>query len=371
MKQGQIVGWGSTVREIDHLAALFDEVVHIAPLHPEPDPGSSLPYRALNVRLSPVKPAGGNRWIDKLSILGQLPVYLRVMVKEMKSADIVHVRCPAAISLIALLLLIVKREPKFRWVKYAGNWQPTRKESLSYTIQRWIIKSHITNAIATVNGNWKDQPDFITPFFNPSMDKQELALANISAFTKKFEFPIQILFVGRLESAKGVRRIIDIARLLLEQNIQFQIHLIGDGPEKQEYLDYVNENHLSDLVQFHGWLERTQIDPYYKKSHFILLPSTASEGWPKVLSEAMAYGAIVLASNISSIPQILDQSGAGFAIDPVNPKAYADKIIEMTEKPILWIEKSRKAVEFSKFFTYDHYLARLRQTMNSHWGIRQ
>ena len=370
MKQGQIVGWGSTVREIDHLAALFDEVVHIAPLHPEPDPGSSLPYRALNVRLSPVKPAGGNRWIDKLSILGQLPVYLRVMVKEMKSADIVHVRCPAAISLIALLLLIVKREPKFRWVKYAGNWQPDRKESISYTIQRWIIKSHIANAIATVNGNWNDLPTFITPFHNPSMDTRELAIANNSAKAKKIELPFQILFVGRLESAKGVRRIIDIAKLLLDLHIQFQIHLIGDGPERYEIINQVNENYLSEHIQFHGWLERSQINPYYEKSHFILLPSTASEGWPKVLSEAMAYGAVVLASNISSIPQIIDRSGAGFAIDPADTTAYSEKIIEMVKNPELWLEKSRKAVEFSRFFTYDHYLAQLRKIMNSNWGLR-
>jgi hypothetical protein len=30
-RDGEIVGWGATVREIDHLAALFESVVHIAP----------------------------------------------------------------------------------------------------------------------------------------------------------------------------------------------------------------------------------------------------------------------------------------------------------------------------------------------------
>ena len=43
-KGNAIVGWGPTIREIDYLAQVFDRVVHVAPLHPEAAPASSLPY---------------------------------------------------------------------------------------------------------------------------------------------------------------------------------------------------------------------------------------------------------------------------------------------------------------------------------------
>ena len=55
-----IKGWGPTVREIDYLAEIFDEIVHIAPLHPGPVPPNALAYASKRIRLRPVKPAGGN-----------------------------------------------------------------------------------------------------------------------------------------------------------------------------------------------------------------------------------------------------------------------------------------------------------------------
>ena len=39
-----VAAWGPTVREIDHIASLFDEVVHVAPLHPGSPTASDQPY---------------------------------------------------------------------------------------------------------------------------------------------------------------------------------------------------------------------------------------------------------------------------------------------------------------------------------------
>ena len=41
-KKGKISGWGSTVREVNHLVKIFDEIYHIAPLHSEESPDSSI-----------------------------------------------------------------------------------------------------------------------------------------------------------------------------------------------------------------------------------------------------------------------------------------------------------------------------------------
>jgi len=72
-REGEIVGWGATVREIDHLATLFESVVHIAPLHHEPAPASAMAYESGRVRLHEVRPAGGERLRDKLSIFLRYP----------------------------------------------------------------------------------------------------------------------------------------------------------------------------------------------------------------------------------------------------------------------------------------------------------
>ena len=61
------------MREIDHLAQLFDPVVHVAPLHAEHAPESALAYESPRVRLRAVRPAGGEQWRDKLTVLARYP----------------------------------------------------------------------------------------------------------------------------------------------------------------------------------------------------------------------------------------------------------------------------------------------------------
>src|SRR5579864_5280511 len=106
---GRHAGWGPTVREIDYLAGIFSEVVHLAPVH-EPSEelnSSAVHYRAPNVRVRPVRPAGGFKWQDKLKILTAFPHYAREILQASKRADVIHVRCPANISFFALVLLAI------------------------------------------------------------------------------------------------------------------------------------------------------------------------------------------------------------------------------------------------------------------------
>ncbi|HLO13692.1 MAG TPA: hypothetical protein VK206_02610, partial [Anaerolineales bacterium] len=139
MKDGQVVGWGPTAQEIDHLAQYFDEVWHIAWLHPGSPPDSSLPYNKKNVHLVPEAPSGGNSILEKIRVLRKIPSYLKTINREMEKADVIHIRAPASISLLAMVLLAVKRRPAYRWVKYAGNWQPAIPGSWSYAFQRWWL----------------------------------------------------------------------------------------------------------------------------------------------------------------------------------------------------------------------------------------
>src|SRR5580658_10445645 len=123
LRQGEIVGWGATIREIDHLATLFESVVHLAPLHGETAPASAIAYESDRVKLRAVRPAGGERWRDKWSIPLRYPGYIRAILQECRLADVIHIRAPANISLLGLVLLAFLRRPAVRWAKYAGDWR--------------------------------------------------------------------------------------------------------------------------------------------------------------------------------------------------------------------------------------------------------
>ncbi len=351
-----IRAWGPTVREINFLAQRFDEVVHIAPLHTDLAPESSLAYQAGNIRVCFVRPSGGVTIRHKLGIFFQIPEYIHVISKELKKADIVHVRCPSNISLIALLVLVFNKSSKFRWVKYAGNWHPTRKEAWSYTLQRWILQKNLHRGVVTVNGRWENQPEHVYSFFNPCLTQEELASGMEVAYHKKLNFPYHLLFVGRLDSAKGVGKILEICAMLHHKKFPLKLDLVGDSPERLEFEKLVLDLQIGEITRFHGWLSRTALNQLYSDSHFIIFPSSSSEGWPKVLSEAMAYGVIPIASNVSSIPQILKDTQAGFAIAPEEIDRFVQTILDFSTDPSSWKVMSQAAVAAAGNFSYDYYL---------------
>lgn len=352
----QIVGWGPTVREIDHLAQLFSSVTHVAPLYSGSAPGSSLAYTAENVHLRPVRPAGGERWRNKLAILIRVPSYIRIIWSEMRRADVVHVRCPANISLVAALLLACTKQPRRRWIKYAGNWQPSLPEAWSYTFQRWWLRKGPHGAEVTVNGDWPCQPPHVRPFYNPSLTDAELAAAREIAASKHLSSPLRLLYVGRLERAKGVERALRIVAALSARGMATTLDLVGDGPERGEVEALVRQLGLTEHARLYGWIARPELVPFYAAAHIMLFPSSSSEGWPKVLSEAMAYGVVPVTSNVSGIPQALAEFGCGVALPADRIEGFVEAVIGYVDHAERWAVESRHASDAAIHYTYGDYL---------------
>ena len=357
LRDGIVVGWGPTVRELDHLATRFTTVRHVATLYDEPAPASALPYTAKNVELVPVRPSGAPGFLGKLDVLRTIPHYVRAILRELPHADMVHVRAPASIALLAMVLISGKRRPAARWIKYAGNWQPTGKESPSYTFQRWWLSRKFHRGVVTVNGEWPGQPPWVRTFFNPSLDDADLERGQVVAANKQLGAQLRLLFIGRVETAKGAGRALEILARLRARGIDAVLELIGDGPERDKMERLAAELKLGDHARFLGWLPHTVVHEAYTRAHVMLLPTSASEGWPKVLSEGMAYGVVPVAGAVSSIPQYLEQLGTGVALPPDDLDRFTDAIAGYVADPARWKRESARAVEAAARFTFRHYLA--------------
>ncbi len=365
---GAIVGWGPTVRELDYLAELFGEVVHLAPLYDGPAPDSALAYKADTIRLHGVRPTGGQGIAAKLGILTAYPAYAYAIRAEMAASDYLHVRCPANISLLALYLLGSESRPPYRWVKYAGNWQPEGGEPRTYGWQRRWLHENRPRAVVTVNGRWPHQPAHVHSFYNPSLTEGERAEGRSAAAAKQLTWPLELLFVGALNDGKGVGRVLEVALALQQRGLPCRLRLLGDGPDRPRYEAWVAEHGLND-VTFYGWVPREDVAAHYAAAHFILLPSQ-TEGWPKVLSEAMAYGAVPVAAAVSSIPQILADTGAGVAVAPHDIVGQVAAIEQMTGDPGRWEAASRAGVAAARLFTYRHYQEAVAGLFEQSWGVR-
>lgn len=350
-----IVGHGATVRELDHLATLFDEVVHVACLHEGKAPASALPYRAPNVRLRDVPPAGGSSLWAKVRILTLYPHYARVIWEELQQADAVHVRCPANLSLLAIVLLALRRHPQQRWIKYAGNWQSYTGEDLSYRLQRWWLQTGLVRGAVTVNGSWPGQPEYVHTFLNPCLTDAELLEGETLAADKRLSEPVRLLYVGRIEREKGVERCLQILAGLRRRNVHATLSLIGEGSQRPELEQVARILQVESDVTFHGGLPRSALGVHYSQAHFFLLP-TRSEGWPKVLSEGMAYGAVPMASQVGSIGQYLEQFAIGRTFDPDDVVGYIDAIGDYQSRPQMWLAESQRGVAVARLFGYSTYL---------------
>ena len=352
-----LVGWGPTVTELSHLAGRFDEVVHVAPVHDGPAPASALPYTAGNVRVLPVRAAGGDGLGDKAGLALAVPGWTAAMHRGTKDADVLHLRCPANLSGLAVAVLRGRRDRRPLWVKYAGNWRPDGPEPRSYRTQRtWLRKGWGTMAV-TVNGRRPDDGPHVRSFANPSLTADDLAAGAHAASTKPPADPLRLAFVGRLVPDKGVAEAVEVAERLQASGRRVTLDVVGDGPERA-VVDRAGVD-----VTAHGWLDGDGVRRVLADAHVLLVPSR-TEGWPKVMSEALAYGAVPVAPDISSIAEVLGGGGV-IAVDR-SPAAF----VEALEPVLDDLEPLRRAgLARAEQFTFDAYLAAVDQLFAEQWGL--
>jgi glycosyltransferase involved in cell wall biosynthesis len=368
LDHGTEVGWGPNVRELDQLASLFDEVRHVAPLYDEVPPASALASRRGDrVRLHPVVPAGGRTLSAKLRVLARYPAWTRAIRREVAGADLVHVRCPSNISLLALGLFAPRHRRPPLWLKYGGNWRPSGPEPWTYRLQRRVLRHGLPGARVTVNGDWPDEPAHVVAFRNPTLTPEELVRGRAAA-DKALVEPARLVFVGRLDRAKGANRSVEIVATLCDRGRPVHLDVIGDGPQMAAMREAVDRHDIADAVTFHGWLPRPDLEPLYAAAHLLLLPSD-SEGFPKVLSEAMAFGVVPLAGAVSSIPQALAELRTGRAIPPADVAGFADAVEAYLDDPAAWAEASRNGVEGADAFAYDGFLRDVTAMAASTWDL--
>lgn len=354
---GTIVGWGPTVNEINHLLDVFSEIYHIGMLKKELPPPSALPYASDKITFVPIPAVGGKSFIEKLKIIYEAPKTLHIVKKYLRKTDIFQLRTPTGIGvfLIPYLTFFTKRKG---WYKYAGNWNQ-KNPPLGYAVQRWMLKNQKRKV--TINGSWPNQPEHCLTFENPCLTEADIEEGVRIRTLKTNKEKLIFCFVGRLETEKGVGRIINaLTALTKEDKQQIEIvHFIGDGRERAYFESLGNSSGVN--LKFHGFLSRKDVFEIYKQSHFFLLPSTASEGFPKVLGEALNFGCVPITSGISSITDYIKHDKNGFIINPMTTKNLKSQIIR-----ILWMDDSayhdliRSGESMSRKFSYSYYNMRIK-----------
>lgn len=148
---------------------------------------------------------------------------------------------------------------------------------------------------------------------------------------EKGENPFLILCVGTLHEVKGQAYLIEACRQLQERGLDFECHFVGDGPDKEALTELVEQARLSDKVRFHGRLTRDEIARLLLDADVLTAPSVPTsdgrrEGIPVVLMEAMGSGVPVIASDLSGIPELVNDQLTGLLVPPRDAASLADAL---------------------------------------------
>jgi glycosyltransferase involved in cell wall biosynthesis len=360
-KEGRYYGFGPVVRELEEIDAYFDEIIWIGFLREDKIDDLSMQV----IHSKKIKPVflsnvGGKNLVSFLGILVQYPKMLFTIIKHIRTADIVHTRAPSHPALIGGLLSFFFKQ-KIWWNKFAGNWAQIHPPK-SYGFQRWLFeKARHTNV--TLNGFWPNQLSHCHSFENPCLTQLDISTGIETVAKKDYSGAFILSFIGRLEDAKGVARIIEVLKAVDLDKIE-HVHFVGDGAKTASYHQLAS--FLGDKVTFHGFLGKEKIHQILAESHFFLLPSTASEGFPKVIAEAACYGAIPIVSDVSSIGHYINTSN-GF-VWPIRAKIPFKEVLlaALQVDPLALKEKAVNVGLVAKMFTFENYRNKLEKFVFAH-----
>ncbi|MHB8454710.1 MAG: glycosyltransferase family 4 protein [Acidiferrobacterales bacterium] len=147
---------------------------------------------------------------------------------------------------------------------------------------------------------------------------------------------------GRIVRWKGHREFILAAALVLGQIPDAIAFIVGDHSDGDRHLsielhDFVRRQGLQDRVIFTGYIEN--VTELYGIMDVVVHTSILAEPFGLVITEAMACGLPVVASNLGAPPEIIDDGKDGFIIDPKDTQALAGAIVTLLRD-----DKQRKRI---------------------------
>ncbi|QDX40822.1 glycosyltransferase family 4 protein [Salarchaeum sp. JOR-1] len=161
----------------------------------------------------------------------------------------------------------------------------------------------------------------------------------------------RIVMVGRLVDGKGHEVLLDAVESL--GNFDGSVCIVGDGPLYDSLDAEIQGRGLSENVYLTGF--REDVPRVLAASDVMVLPSYR-EGTPRVITEAMASGLPVIATNIAGIPEQVEHGETGFVIPTGNAIQLENYLSEFIDSPAKRTRFGRQAQIRAKRFSIESML---------------
>ncbi|GBD95381.1 MAG TPA: glycosyltransferase [Nitrospirae bacterium] len=183
---------------------------------------------------------------------------------------------------------------------------------------------------------------------------------DLNALSQKYKSndEIVLLSVSRLTKEKNLYFLLEGIKYIKEHSdIPFRCIIAGDGPEKSNLLQFIENNALAQHVTLASSLTQDKLSQYYLFSDIFIFASQ-SETQGMVLLEAMAGRCPVIAVRSSGIEDVIHNGINGFKTVP-DISIWSKKIISLMHNPQLLHKMSENAFSFSQKFSEESIAAKV------------
>ena len=157
---------------------------------------------------------------------------------------------------------------------------------------------------------------------------------------------VRVVMIGRLTNGKGFEDLLAAVDFLDRKNLS--VYLVGDGPLRETLKAEIEERNLSNTIYMLGY--RDDVPAILAACDVFVLPSYR-EGTPRVLTEAMASGLPVIATDIAGIPEQIEDGRNGFLIEPGNTATLVERLKKLLADPELRQEMGKQGMEQAHHFS--------------------
>jgi len=241
-------------------------------------------------------------------ILGGIPTFLTSMVNSVKYA-----------------IWMAGFEDQVIRIRYGQGIISTGVQWL-FTLLKSTILSRaeyavgVSSELLRENQRYTNGPSIVTPNF-----------VDFELFLPKEDYlkdprKIRFVYIGRLESEKGMKPLLETLALLKERD-DFVFRIVGWGTFLPEIL---NATRKGLHVEYWGKVSHDEIPEIIADSDVLVLPSL-TEGMPAVILESLASGTPVIASSVGQIPIVVQDGLQGILVKPGDPQSLYDAIVKILD----------------------------------------
>ncbi|QQS42010.1 MAG: glycosyltransferase [Acidobacteriota bacterium] len=353
--------------QMEAISELFSSTEIAVPCDACESAGGASPLKGRSVTVTPLSVPRGKGIRRKIDMFRWALVNGPAIWRSVRNSDAVHSPIPGDVGTIGMVFALILRKPLF--VRHCGNWlapKTTAEKIWKWSMERLAGGRNVMMA----TGGADEPPSARNPavkwIFSTSLRRGQIE--NNAPLTLPEGGKLRLVVACRLEEKKGTDVVISALPAIRAAFPEVELEVVGGGSLLDTLKEQAKELGVADRVTFRGKVEQSEVVRLMKRAHLFCYPTSASEGFPKVVLEALASGLPVITTEVSVLPNLIGPD-CGVILDEPSPAALYEAVVRVCSDPGKYSLMSAKAVETAGEYSLERWRDYIGRSLRESWRV--